>query len=70
MRVAMENARGSADLLVWSERAELSAYRARTNDLLYRLVAGFPADPSAGHDAGGMVKTTGGPVIGGHAPDA
>jgi hypothetical protein len=45
-------------------------YRARTNDLLYRLVAGFPADPSAGHDAGGMVKTTGGPVIGGHAPDA
>jgi hypothetical protein len=29
----------------------------------------FPADPSAGHDAGGMVKTTGGPVIGGHAPD-
>ena len=24
----------------------------------------------AGDDAGGMVKTAGGPVIGGHAPDA
>jgi hypothetical protein len=31
----------AADLLVWSERAEPLAYRARTNDLLYRLVVGL-----------------------------